>query len=291
MPYSPPIDVDSKSPPFNRLRNIHRLAPDRSGHASVDHVRHHLYVARDTQSRTNVLIKLASRPGLIYQQNLTNEIASLSTINRELHESRYFPFLQAHGSLRDGRVYLIMSLFDELPLAATIATERVPDRTVGSLMTAIETARALAALHGLGIFHVDLNPMNVLYRAEHGRPVIRIVDFESSYDIARHSAGEGYNPSITPGYSAPEVPRQTPDSRADVYSLGAVLHTMLAGHGWTWGSDASTAIERDRDMDPDLRAILATAVAQDPSGRYQSIEKFRGALAAYLEQLWPGRSW
>jgi len=55
---------------------------------------------------------------------------------------------------------------------------------VAHLRAAIEVARALTDLHRLPIFHVDLNPMNILYRVDKGRPVIRIVDFESSYEQA-----------------------------------------------------------------------------------------------------------
>lgn len=291
------LDLDRESPPFDQLKNIRRLSPERSGHASEDHVRHQLYVARDRQSRTDVLIKTTTKPGTIYQQNLLNEIASLLTINRALPDSRYFPFVHAHGRLRDGTVYLIMTLFDEHPLATSIPAERVPGRLVGSLMTAIEIARALAELHRIQIFHVDLNPMNVLYRTEKGHPLIRIVDFESSYEVARHSAGEAYNPSTTPGYGAPEVSRQWPDSRqppdarADVYSLGAVLYTMLAGFDWTWTSDASTAVERDRDLDPELADIVRRAVAPEPKSRYGSMQDLQGAVAGYLERIWPGRNW
>ena len=32
---------------FKRFRSIQRLGQDRSGHASVEHVRHQLYVARE----------------------------------------------------------------------------------------------------------------------------------------------------------------------------------------------------------------------------------------------------
>ena len=64
--------------------------------------------------------KLTAKPGLIYQYDLSNEIASLTTINRELPDSRYFPVLGEHGRLRDGRVYVISSLFDEIPLANAI---------------------------------------------------------------------------------------------------------------------------------------------------------------------------
>lgn len=290
-------EVDRESPPFDQLRNIRRLAPERSGHASVEHVRHQLYVARDRQSRTDVLIKMATKPGLIYQQNLLNEIASLTSINQALPDSRYFPFVHAQGRLRDGRVYLVMSLFDEYPLATAITAERVPASLVGSLITTIEVARALRQLHQIGIFHVDLNPMNVLRRMERGRPLIRVVDFESSYEVGRHGAGEVYNPSTTTAYSAPEMARRSPDSpnppdaRADVYSLGAVLYTMLAGFEWTWDSDVGTAVERDRDLDPELADILRQAVAAEPQSRYRSMQEFQDDVAVYLERIWPGRTW
>jgi serine/threonine protein kinase len=291
MLHSDPIDIDYKSPPFDQFKSVQRLATNRSGHASIEHVRHHLYVGREKRNPVSVLIKLTSRPGLVYQHNLTNEIASLSTINRELPDSRYFPVVQEHGQLRDGRVYLITSLFDEFPLAASIGTERMPARLVAHLRTTIEVARALIELHALNIFHVDLNPMNILHRTEKDRPVIRIVDFESSYELARHSNGVSYNPPTTPGYSAPEVSRQAPDGRSDLFSLGAVLYTMLAGYQWTWEAEAGASVAADRRIDPELRAILLTAVDPDPQRRYPSIGEFHAVLAAYLERIWPGRSW
>jgi serine/threonine protein kinase len=218
-----------------------------------------------------VLIKLTSKPGLVYQNNLLNEIASLSTINRELPDSPYFPVVKGHGHLPNGRVYLITSLFDELPLATTIGAEAMPARMVAHIRIAIEVAKALTQIHRLNIFHVDLNPINILHRVEKGGPVIRIVDFESSYELARHATGVFYNPPTTLGYSAPEVPRQPPDGRSDVFSLGAVLYTMLAGYSRTWGAEIPTSVHGDPDLDSDLKAILLKALGPDPATRYPSI--------------------
>jgi serine/threonine protein kinase len=276
--------------PFKRFGGLRRLGQDRSGHASVEHVRHQLYVGRDTRTRANALIKVTTKPGLVYERNLTNEIATLSTINRERPDSRYFPWLWDHGRLSDGRVFLIMSLFDEWPLATTIGPERRPDRLVGHLRTSLEVATALGELHEIGIVHVDLNPMNILYRTERDSPVIRIVDFESSYERARHFSGVVYNPPTTPGFSAPEVHDHAPDARADVFSLGAVLATLIAGYGWTWDSEVP-AIQGDADVDDDLTTILLTAMERDPERRYPSIHVMYAALAGYLESIWPGRVW
>lgn len=284
------VDRSLRSAPLKRFRSVRRLGSGRTGHASVEHVRHQLWVGRDPRTRANALIKVLTKPGLVYEHNLTNEIAALSTINRELPASPYFPRLWDHGRLPDGRVFLIMSLFDEWPLATTIGPERMPHRLVAHLRTSLEVAKALAELHRIRVFHVDLNPMNILYRVEQNTPVIRIVDFESSYDPGRHSAGVLYNPPTTPGFCAPEVHAGSPDGRADVFSLGAVLYTLIAGYGWTWDT-ALSSIEADVEIDTDLRTILLAAVAHDADRRFQSIEEMSAALSAYLESIWPGRSW
>jgi hypothetical protein len=285
------LDRYLKSAPFNRFRRIQRLSADRSGRVSVEHVRHQLYVGRDKRTRTSALIKVLTKPGLVYEQNLNNEIATLSAINRKLPDSRYFPLLWDHGCLPDERVFLIMALFDEWPLATAVGPERVPDRLVAHIRTSLEVAKALADLHRIGIFHVDLNPMNILYRVEQTRPVIRIVDFESAYETERHSNGVPYNPATTPGFCAPEVVcGRTPDGRADAFSLGAVLYTLIAGYGWTWDTDPLSRIEADTEIDADLKTILLTAVDTDAGRRYPSIEKVSAALSAYLESIWPGGS-
>ena len=284
-------DIDRDAAPFDRFTTVQRLGADRRGQASVEHARHQLFVGRDRQSRLNMLVKLATRPGMVYQQDLANEIATLSTINGALPDTRYFPVIYDHGHLKDGRVYLVSTFFDELPLASTIGTEWIPDRLVAHLRTALEVANAVIELHGLQIFHVDLNPMNILHRLEKGRPVIRIVDFESSYEVARHSGGVFYSPPTTTGYSAPEVSQQAPDASADVFSLGAVLYTMLAGYHWWASGDPRPRIAADRNLDVELRDILLKAAASAPDERYPTAGDFSMALAAYLERIWPGRTW
>ena len=247
-------------------------------------------MGRDLETNGRALLKVTTRPGLVYEQNLVNEAAVLSTINTELPASRHFPLLLDHGRVRDGRMFVLMSFFDEWPLATTIGEERRPDRLVGHLRTTLAVGAALAALHRIGIVHVDLNPMNILYRAERGSPIIRIVDFESAYQIARHGKDVSYSPPTTTGFSAPEVSDHAPDGRADVFSLAAVLYTMIAGYQWTMGEELSTSIAGDPEIDSDLQTVLLTAVDRDPARRQPSIEIMCTAIDAYLESIWPARS-
>jgi serine/threonine protein kinase len=278
------------APPFNRFTSLQWLAPARSGRRSAEHGRHHLFVGRDRVSRADLLIKLTSKPGLLYQRDLSNEIATLTAINRSLPDSRSFPIVDEHGQLRDGRVYLVMSLFAELPLAMVIGPERVAARLVAHLRTSIAIANVLSELHQLSIVHVDLNPMNILYRVEKGKPVIRIVDFESSYDATRYADGDFYSPPTTSGFCAPEVQAQAPDARADLFSLGAVLYTLLAGYDWTWRGEVGASIKDDADLDEELKELLLRATASRPEERYASADAFRDAIVLYLERIWPGRA-
>jgi serine/threonine protein kinase len=291
MPRTDRIDVDTKTPPFDQLKSVRPLATNRTGRISTEHARHQLYVGRDRATAAQMLVKVTTRPGVFYERNLANEIDILTTINHELPASRTFPVIKGHGRLPDSRLYLMTYLFDELALATAIDAERIPSRVVGHLRTAIAVARALIELHRIPIFHVDLNPMNILHRVELGRPVIRVVDFESSYDPARHSAGVFFDPPTTAGYSAPEVSRQPPDARADVFSLGAVLYTMLAGFAWTWHGPVHASVETDDGLDPELKTILLSAVAPEPDRRCASARALHDALGSYLEGIWPGRSW
>src|SRR5688572_33458992 len=65
------LDPELPSAAFKRFGSIQRLGPDRSGHASIEHVRHQLFVGQDLRTRANALIKVLTKPGLVYDHNLT----------------------------------------------------------------------------------------------------------------------------------------------------------------------------------------------------------------------------
>lgn len=291
MPNAGPLELDTKAPPFDRFRAVRPLATTRSGREAAAHTRHQLFAARERDTNAQVLIKVTTKPGRVYAQNLENEVATLSTINRALPDSRIFPLVRAHGTLRDGRSYLVMSLFDEFPLATAIDEVPAPHKAGWHVRIAVEVARALGDLHAIPVYHVDLNPMNILFRSEQGRPIIRIIDFESSYEPARHAKGVFYDPPTTPHFSAPEVPTQAPDARADVFSLGAVLYTMLAGYRWTWSNAADDSVSADTTLDAELKAAVLKAVQADSRQRYASMALFQQDLQQYLDNAWPGREW
>jgi hypothetical protein len=70
-----------------------------------------------------------------------------------------------------------------------------------------------------------------------------------------------------------------------------VLYTMIATYQWTWDGEVGRSVEADVEIEPDLKRILLHSTEPDADRRYASIQEFRDDLAAYLELIWPGRSW
>ncbi|MCX4094326.1 serine/threonine-protein kinase [Nocardia sp. alder85J] len=132
-----------------------------------------------------------------------------------------------------------------------------------TLSIGVKLAGALATAHAAGIVHGAVHPANILI-SDYGEP--QLGDFGLAGDPgAAHAAGIGQ-----PTYLAPEVLRGEPaTAAADVYGLGAVLFTALAGYPAFAATDGeSLAAQFDRicaEPVPDLRpagvpAALCSAV-------------------------------
>uniref|UniRef100_A0A665W6H8 non-specific serine/threonine protein kinase n=1 Tax=Echeneis naucrates TaxID=173247 RepID=A0A665W6H8_ECHNA len=90
--------------------------------------------------------------------------------------------------------------------------------------------RTAEYLHSQGVVHRDLKPSNILYVDESGNPEsIRICDFGFAKQL-RANNGLLMTPCYTANFVAPEVlKRQGYDEGCDIWSLGVLLYTMLAG--------------------------------------------------------------
>ena len=92
--------------------------------------------------------------------------------------------------------------------------------------TARQLCRALAHVHGRGVIHRDVAATNILLDE---RGVAHLGDFDKA--ISAEEASTAALIPLTPeGFAAPELlSRATPDHRADLYALGAVLYELLVG--------------------------------------------------------------
>ena len=289
MAHRAPVDIDCASPPFDHFTSIHRPAPDRSGHG--EHARHHLYVGRDKRTSTGVLVKLTSKPGLIYQQNLTNEIETLSAINRYLPDSRYFPEVREHGRLRDGRVFLITSLFSELPLAMAIGTERIPARLVAHLRTALGVGRALMDLHSRS---------HLPRRSESDERALPLGARQTRDQNRRFRIVGRARPACGWCFLQSADDSRLLSARGRPSGAGCALGCVLPGCGALYDAGRipmDVGIRRryvHREGPRDRSGAEAGSFHRygpRPGKRYPSMQEFHSALAVHLEEIWPGRSW
>ncbi|KAM8788019.1 ribosomal protein S6 kinase alpha-2 isoform 2-T2 [Rhynchonycteris naso] len=130
----------------------------------------------------------------------------------------------------DGKcVYLVTELMRGGELLDRILRQRCfSEREASDVLCAI--AKTLDYLHSQGVVHRDLKPSNILYVDESGNPEsIRICDFGFAKQL-RAENGLLMTPCYTANFVAPEVlKRQGYDAACDIWSLGILLYTMLAG--------------------------------------------------------------
>uniref|UniRef100_A0A4W5LXS2 non-specific serine/threonine protein kinase n=1 Tax=Hucho hucho TaxID=62062 RepID=A0A4W5LXS2_9TELE len=127
------------------------------------------------------------------------------------------------------QVYLVTELMRGGELLDRILKQKIfSEREASAVLHTI--TKTVEYLHAQGVVHRDLKPSNILYVDESGNPEsIRICDFGFAKQL-RADNGLLMTPCYTANFVAPEVlKRQGYDEGCDVWSLGVLLYTMLAG--------------------------------------------------------------
>ncbi len=159
-----------------------------------------------------------------------------------------------------------------------------PTRRVVALARGL--AEALDALHSQGVVHAALAPSSVGLAAD-GSP--RLLDLGCAYFPARPD--EFFWLQADPRFVAPElVTGQRPTPLSDVYGLGAIVYTALAGVGPFADIPASQIVPTKAFQSPlplthyrpklaALAAVVARAMDRVPERRYATAGAFARALA------------
>jgi serine/threonine protein kinase len=159
--------------------------------------------------------------------------------------------------------------------------------------TARQLARALAHVHGRDVIHRDVAATNILLDE---RGVAHLGDFDQAI-----SDEEAPTASLVPlkpeGFAAPELLNgATPDHRADLYALGAVLYELLAGTPPAADRLPIQVVPPSRlrqGVPPRADALILSMLAADREDRPKSAEEVLAELrdieqAADLELLIAG---
>lgn len=158
-----------------------------------------------------------------------------------------------------------------------------------------QMAEAIGYAHGQHIIHRDLKPANIIVD-ENGQAVITDFGLARGEDSGLMSVSDDI--VGTPVFMSPEQAMgksSEVDPRSDIYSLGAVLYTLLSGKMPFKGEsimDILTQVIHEEppplsmgseEHDIELEAIVQRAMAKKKENRYDSSRDFVNALV-----LWSG---
>ena len=249
-----------------------------------------VYRAIDGRTGRTVAVKILSREALgpTALQRFYHE-AHVQAGLRHPNVAQLFEFLD-HG----GRPCLVMELVEGETLADRIRREgRLEAAHAVALFTAVVSA--VAYVHAQGIIHRDLKPGNV--RIDRAGEV-KLLDFGIAKNIGAVRGLTVTGTVIgTPLYLSPEQLRggeATP--RSDIWSLGVLLHEMLAGQVPFEGQTITDLWERisagrylrvatlpPRGQDDPrvlrrLDQVIARCLRKDPAERYASAAELLAAV-------------
>jgi serine/threonine protein kinase len=213
-----------------------------------------VYLARERSLDRLVAIKIL-RPDLATAPELRERFRREARTIASLSHPGIVP-LHTVGEVR-GMRFFVMGYARGISLAERLRLEgRLP--VADALRILIELADAIECAHLHGVLHRDIKPSNILLDDTTGRAVL------ADFGIAKMS-GQPDNITWTgavlgtPGFMSPEQAsgQANVDERSDIFSLGVVGFTMLAGQEPVTDSKPSAA----PSSRPSLRPVALSTVA------------------------------
>ncbi|MGH3630522.1 MAG: serine/threonine-protein kinase, partial [Sciscionella sp.] len=260
------------------------------GHGGMGEV----YAGYDRRLDRPVAVKIlrpdALAPGLDRQALATRFVREARLTARVEHPG--VPAVFDAGA-QDERLYLVMQLVPGCDLIDFLAQHQ-PLPLESAVAIAAQTAAVLAAAHEVSLVHRDLKPGNVMITPE-GR--VTVLDFGVAAlldaDLTRlTTTGEAIG---SPAYMSPEqVMGAAASPRSDLYSLGCILHELLAGVR-PFTAQATFAAMRQQVDDPppplrsqraevpvELEELVLGLLAKAPEDRPADAQEVYRRLSPFL---------
>ncbi|MBY0227677.1 MAG: serine/threonine protein kinase, partial [Gemmataceae bacterium] len=184
-----------------------------------------------------------------------------------------------HLGMFEGECAFTMPLCEGGTLADRLGDGPLPEREAAAMMERI--ARAAEHAHRNGVIHRDLKPSNILFADDPVQPLVAdfgLARIGAGGDLTRTGAVMGTMP-----YMSPEQQGDTRSAgrAADIWSLGVMLHELLAGRRPSGPGGTATRSAVSGTLPPGLRAIVLRCLAPLPEGRFASAGELADALARW----------
>jgi len=251
-----------------------------------------IYKARDVRDGKEVAFKVLHSDFASDEEDVKRFCRAMTTA-RELHHPN---LIALHSAGKQGSTcWYAMEYVEGEPLARVIeriGTRKVPDWRF-TLGLGVQIARALETAHAKHVVHGNVAPESILIRAKD--KVAKLGDMMLAKVFERIKAKQTDRPGEPVGnvaYLAPERTRSDvePDTRADIYGLGATLYALLTGKPPFQGKTLVEIMAQIRQADPvppkkfqdsipdKFQDAVMTMLAKRPELRFQSPAQVARAL-------------
>jgi serine/threonine protein kinase len=267
-----------------------------------------VFLYQQQHPRQEVAVKVLTEEGL--DEESRRQFTAEANTMAELSSHPFIVPVMGAGVTGAGHPYIIMKYYPQPNLAVQARRQRfsVPD----VLRIGVQIASAIETAHRAGILHRDIKPANLLTDS-YGAPGLADFGIAATKSDSENSSADALSlpwapPESLPGGAGggpsggPVVDAAAWDERADVYSLGATLWHLLAGHSpyYEPGGDNTMLPMMHRIRSPHIPRVSRTEVpeslqrflrqmlAKSPDGRPQSaLAVAHGLRAIEQEQRLP----
>jgi serine/threonine-protein kinase len=198
-----------------------------------------------------------------------------------------------HATQLNGQLIMTTELVEGTTLAARRELGPLPVAEALSFLS--QVLSALGYAHGLGVVHRDVTPYNIILSSDGS---VKLTGFGLAKAAQDNQLTQPGTVMGSLNYISPEQIKGSAklDGRTDIYSAGVVLYEALTGQRpFHRKSQFELMLAHMNDLpqapsniNPDVPAkiseIVLTAMAKDPSARFQTAEEFRQRLDPSRDQ-------
>ena len=253
-----------------------------------------VYLAEHEKLKRRVAIK-------ILPEDKTRDKLSLERFYREARAAAALDhpnIVKAYDISSMGQThYLVMEYIDGTNLQKYVDNKGpLPWKTAINIV--VQSCKGLQHAHERNVVHRDIKPANILVDKS-GQ--VKILDlglarsFQINQDNLTQDLSDGKDVMGSIDYIAPEqaIANNAIDTRADIYSLGATLYTLITGKPPVEGTTAQKLLQHQMQMPTPINRIkpevpeavahvVARMMAKRPEHRYQSPNEVIAALTPFL---------
>ncbi len=254
-----------------------------------------VYLAHNTLMGRDEVLKVAQRSLLDDPDMAARFLQEIRSAAQLVHPN----VVRAYSVLRLGELLVFAMEYVPGDDLGKIVRDRGPLAPAEACLFAMQAAQGLEHARSKGMVHRDIKPSNLIVTKDGAASVVKILDFglakmTSEANLATGLTGAGKMLG-TPDFIAPEqiADASGADIRADIYSLGCTLYSLLAGKAPFAGKSlyqvlhahVSSAAKPLEEVCPNipsgLAAVVARMMAKDPAKRYQTPAEAAAALAPF----------